>query len=396
MEARVDLNETTTDMTTVRFINQVINDSINKKASDIHFEPYETFYRIRIRIDGILYELTQTDIKLAARITSRLKIMAELNIAEKRLPQDGRFNFTFAGKTLHLRINSCPTLFGEKIVLRILKSNHEMLALEDLGLDKEQYHHFTQAIHKSQGLILVTGPTGSGKTITLYTALNLLNNIEKNISTVEDPVEIYFSGINQVNVNHKTGLNFATVMRAFLRQDPDIIMLGEIRDTETADISIKAAQTGHLVFATLHTNNTTEALTRLYNMGIAEFNLLSSLNLIIAQRLIRRLCPHCKEYVKLDSNTLLKQGFTQAELPNLKIFKAIGCKKCTLGYQGRIALFELLPVAQSSHIVITENPNLSSLQRQQQGKKIRTLHDAGLDKIRQGITSLEEINRIVN
>ena len=395
MEAKPHLNEKlTVDMTTVHFINQVINDSIKKKASDIHFEPYEKYYRIRIRVDGILYELVQADIKLATRIASRLKIMAELNIAEKRLPQDGRFTFTFAEKTLYLRINSCPTLFGEKIVLRILHSNHKILALKDLGFTENQHNQFTKSIYKPQGLILVTGPTGSGKTVTLYTALNLLNNAEKNISTVEDPVEIYFPGINQVNINSKVGLNFATVIRAFLRQDPDIIMLGEIRDRETAEISIKAAQTGHLVFATLHTNNTTEALIRLYNMGIAEFNVLSALSLIIAQRLIRCLCNYCKKLIKIDDNALLQQGFSKEELSTLQIFSAVGCEQCTSGYRGRTAIFEMLPITPylRTAILNCKNSPVVSLP----AEKIPTLHNLGLDKVRQGITSLEEIHRVLN
>jgi type IV pilus assembly protein PilB len=328
----------------IKLVDQILHEAIEKKASDVHFEPYENNYRIRFRIDGILYEITNPDFTLANRLTARLKIMSNLNIAERRLPQDGRF--TIAARDC--RINICPTLFGEKIVVRILNTTNTILKINELGLLEQQEKLFFEAIKRPQGMILVTGPTGSGKTVSLYAALNELNTISKNISTVEDPIEINLPGINQVNVDPKIGLNFTTTLRAFLRQDPDIIMVGEIRDLETAEIAVKAAQTGHLVLSTLHTNSASETITRLLNMGIAQYNLNSSLSLIIAQRLARKLCPYCKT----------------------------GCEHCRNGYLGRIGIFEVMQPTQAKTDILT-------------------LRDAALQKVRDGLTSLEEINRVI-
>ena len=353
----------------IKLVDQILHEAIEKGASDIHFEPYENHYRIRFRIDGMLHEITNPDFSLANRLTARLKIMSRLDISERRLPQDGRFSIA----TRDCRINTCPTLFGEKIVVRILNANNEVLKIDELGLLEQQEKLFSNAIKRPQGMILVTGPTGSGKTVSLYAALNELNSIDKNISTVEDPIEINLPGINQVQVNNKIGLDFVTTLRAFLRQDPDIIMVGEIRDLETADIAIKAAQTGHLVLSTLHTNSAAETITRLLNMGIAQFNINSSLSLIIAQRLARKLCPHCKHENKIAHNLLLEQGFLADELDDLVIYTANGCKYCHKGYRGRIGIFEVMPI----------------------GKNILGLREAALNKVRQGLTSLEEINRVI-
>ena len=381
----------------LNFINNIILHCIVKNASDIHFEPYEEYYRIRARIDGILHEITQIDAKRAPRLSSRLKVMAALDIAEKRLPQDGRCTFKLEHqKFINLRINSCPTLYGEKIVLRILDDTNVQIDINSLGFSDNQRQLFLQSLYKSQGMILVTGPTGSGKTVTLYTALNLLNSNENNISTVEDPIEIYLPGINQVNINNKAGLNFATTLRALLRQDPDVIMLGEIRDLETAEISIRAAQTGHLVLSTLHTNNTFESLVRLRNMGIAIFNMATSINLIIAQRLLRRLCDNCKEPDKVNKNILLQQGFAEAELTRLKLYRAVGCQNCNAGYLGRTAIFELLPLTAEIREIILRTANLLTIQQQATTLGIINLRQAALKKVRQGITSVAEVHRVVS
>ncbi len=337
------------DFPVVRFINKIILDAIRKRASDIHFEPYENIYRIRLRIDGILYQVAEPGAHLAPRLSTRLKIMAGLDISERRIPQDGRFTLNFtAEKTISFRVSTCPTLLGEKIVLRILDSHNMKLDITELGFNEAQKKLFLDAIHRPQGMILVTGPTGSGKTVTLYTALSLLNSVQKNISTAEDPVEIHLPGINQVHINTKTGLTFSTALRAFLRQDPDIIMVGEIRDQETAEISIKAAQTGHLVLSTLHTNSAEATLTRLKNMGVESFNMTDSLNLIIAQRLVRRLCEHCK---------------------------GAHCAECQQGYKGRVGVFEFLPF----------NKDFKK-------EDFIPLYQDGLDKVKNGITTMEEIN----
>ena len=383
---------TNEDTSIIKFIDQILSDAIDKQASDIHFEPYDEFCRIRFRIDGLLYEFTKTDPKLAKRFSARLKIMANLDIAEKRLPQDGRFTLKLTVHQNHdCRLSTCPTMFGEKLVVRILNSINITPSIEFLGFDKREQQLFHEHITLPQGMILVTGPTGSGKTITLYTAINILNQITKNISTAEDPVEINLSGINQVEINHKIGLNFATVLRTFLRQDPDIIMIGEIRDLETAEIAIKAAHTGHLVLATLHTNSASASLTRLLNMGIPTFNLATALNLIIAQRLIRKLCSHCKLPQTLPATTLDENNLEE----NIVTYAAVGCKYCNLGYHGRVAVFEMLPITTNISNMIMNHCDINEIEKKMRELKYPTLHEVALNKVRMGITSLEEINRVV-
>jgi type IV pilus assembly protein PilB len=375
----------------IDLIDQVIGDAITKEASDIHFEPYNDFYRIRFRIDGLLYQILSPDMALANRIIARLKIMANLDIAERRLPQDGRFNF----QTHDCRISTCPTLHGEKIVIRILNPEGTSLKIKDLGLESQQLEFLTQAIQRPQGMILVTGPTGSGKTVSLYSVLQELNSIHKNISSVEDPVEINLSGINQVHVNAKIGLDFADVLRTFLRQDPDIIMVGEIRDTITAEIAVKAAQTGHLVLSTLHTNNTVESVTRLLNMGIPAYNLHSTLILIVAQRLIRKLCPLCKREQKLPTEVLLQAGFDLKELDTLQIYEAVGCSNCFRGYKGRIGIFETLPITETISRMIMQQTGALDIAIQAKKESVVSLRAAALNKVRIGLTSLLEVDRVI-
>ncbi len=345
----------TDDAPVVKFVNQILLDAFRQGASDIHFEPYESICRIRFRIDGILRESIRPPVQLSTRITSRLKIMAELDISERRVPQDGRIKVRIpGGRAIDLRVNTMPTLWGEKIVLRILDSNRIRMGIDALGFEIEQKRLFLDALRQQQGLVLVTGPTGSGKSVTLYSGLNLLNIAERNISTIEDPVEINLEGVNQVQVNHRTGVDFATILRALLRQDPDVIMLGEIRDLETADIAIKAAQTGHLVLSTLHTNNASESISRLLNMGVAKFNLASAVKLIIAQRLARKLCRHCKVIVTLPEKVLIAEGFCQTQLQQLTLFRPTGCNHCRNGFVGRIGIYEVVPITDSmSRIIIS-------------------------------------------
>ncbi len=381
----------------VRFVNKILLDAINSGVSDIHFEPYEKRYRIRYRQDGMLYEKASPPVNIANRISSRLKVMARLNIAERRVPQDGRIKLRISrNQAIDFRVNTCPTVYGEKVVLRILDSSAAQVGIDALGFEEDQKELFLKAIHRPYGMVLVTGPTGSGKTVSLYTALNILNKPEINISTAEDPVEIQVEGINQVNINTATGLDFAEALRAFLRQDPDIIMVGEIRDLETGEIAVKAAQTGHLVLSTLHTNDAPQTLTRLANMGIPPYNIASSVNLIMAQRLARRLCEHCKEPEELPRKALLEEGFSEAEIDEgLTIYKAVGCDRCTNGYKGRVGVFELLPVTEAIGQLIMEEGN--AIQLKELALKEGYYYDlrtAGLKKVRAGITSLEEINRI--
>jgi type IV pilus assembly protein PilB len=379
----------------VRYLNKILLDAINKRASDIHFEPFANHLRIRFRIDGILYQSHQQVIKLANYIITRLKVMANLDISERRLPQDGRFKINLSqNQAVNFRINTCPTVYGEKAVLRILQAPNELLDMNTLGMNTTQKHHFMNAIQHSQGMILVTGPTGSGKTVTLYTALQRLNTSEVNICSVEDPIEIHLTGINQVQTHPKIGLTFATALRAFLRQDPDIIMVGEIRDLETAEIAVKAAQTGHLVLSTLHTNSAAEALTRLANMGVAGFNIASSIILIVAQRLVRILCNHCKIKAKIPEKILITQGFQQQELSDLKIYRAGCCEHCHNGYQGRIGIYEIIPISKEMTKLIMENAGSLQLAEQARNENIIPLRRAGLEKVKKGITSLEEVNRI--
>jgi type IV pilus assembly protein PilB len=384
------------DAPVVRFVSRALLDAINRGASDLHFEPYEKIYRVRFRQDGILHEVAKPPTSMASRIAARLKVMAQLNIAERRVPQDGRMKLNLSRqRAIDFRVNILPTLWGEKVVLRILDPTSAQMGIEALGYESHQKELFLKAIHKPQGMVLVTGPTGSGKTVSLYTALNILNTPEVNISTAEDPVEINLPGINQVNVNVRTGMTFAEALRSFLRQDPDIIMVGEIRDLETAEIAIKAAQTGHLVLSTLHTNSAPETITRLMNMGVAPFNIASSVTLIIAQRLARKLCNYCKEEdPKIPHETLLKEGFRQDELDSLVVYRPVGCEHCTNGYKGRTGIYEVMPLSKEmGHIIMAEG-NALQIAEQAQREGILTLRRSGLVKVRQGITSLEEINRV--
>jgi type IV pilus assembly protein PilB len=370
----------------IRFVDHIIQHALQQSSSDIHIEPYETTCRIRYRKNGLLYEVAEVPVKMAARLVTRLKVMARLDIAERRLPQDGRFQ---QGE-IDVRINTCPTLFGEKIVLRLLDGNKSALNIQDLGFSEQQQTLFIEKISQSQGLILVTGPTGSGKTITLYSAINNLNTIHKNISTVEDPIEIKLKGINQVNINPKINFHFATALRTFLRQDPDIIMVGEIRDPETAEIVVQAAQTGHLVLSTLHTNSAAEAITRLITMGIPSYNLTSSISLIIAQRLIRKLCPICKQPEELTLTARQKLGLS----PNAIIYCAKGCQECLQGYESRFGIFELLSMDKTiSKLILnqTDPENIITLAKQ---NGFISLREMALQKVNEGVTSLTEINRV--
>ncbi|MEO3877178.1 type IV-A pilus assembly ATPase PilB [Rheinheimera fenheensis] len=383
------------DQPIIAFINKMLLDAIRKGASDLHFEPYEKTYRIRFRIDGILHEMASPPVALSTRLSARLKVMSRLDIAEKRVPQDGRIKLKLsAKKSIDFRVSTLPTLWGEKIVMRILDSDSAMLGIDVLGYEENQKKLYLDALAQPQGMILVTGPTGSGKTVSLYTGLAILNTSETNISTAEDPVEINLAGINQVQVNPRAGLTFASALKAFLRQDPDVVMVGEIRDLETAEIAIKAAQTGHLVLSTLHTNSAPETLTRLLNMGVPSYNVASSVSLIIAQRLARRLCNHCKQPEVLPEAELLKQGYTPEQLPGLKIFKPIGCEHCTNGYKGRVGIYEVMPVSGRMADIIMQGGNSLDIATQAQAEGINNLRQSGLLKAAAGLTSLAEVNRV--
>ncbi len=378
----------------VRFINKVLLDAIRKGASDIHFEPYEARYRIRYRLDGVLKNVAGPPIQMSRRLSSRLKVMAALDIAEKRVPQDGRIKMNLSRtKSIDFRCSTCPTLFGEKVVLRILDSSVTKMGIEQLGFEKQQRERFNDMVTKPYGMILVTGPTGSGKTVTLYTALNLLNDEGRNISTVEDPVEIRMEGINQVQQNVKQGMTFARALRAFLRQDPDVIMVGEIRDLETAEIAIKAAQTGHLVLSTLHTNDAPQSITRLMNMGVPTYNITSAVNLVLAQRLIRKL-HICKQPHELPREALLQAGFAREDLDDLKIFKPIGCPECNEGYRGRTGIFEVMPISDDIARIILEEGNALRITEQARKEGILDLRQSALKKVATGETDLIEINRV--
>jgi type IV pilus assembly protein PilB len=390
-----EVNADIDDAPIVRFVNKVLLDSIKKGASDIHLEPYEKNFRIRFRSDGILHQIASPPANIANRIISRIKVMSKMDIAERRVPQDGRIKMILSKtRAIDFRVNTCPTLFGEKVVLRILDPTSAQLGIEKLGFEPEQQKLFLDAIFKPYGMVLVTGPTGSGKTVSLYTGLNILNSIERNISTAEDPVEITVEGINQVNVNVKAGLTFANALRAFLRQDPDIIMVGEIRDLETAEIAVKAAQTGHLVLSTLHTNDAPQTLNRLMQMGIEPFNIVSAVNLIMAQRLARRLCESCKAPVILPEKTLLDLGFKEDELGSLKIFGAVGCDLCNHGYKGRVGIYQVMTLSEKMRAMILTGANAMQLADQAKLEGINDLRASGLNKVRMGITSLEEIDRV--
>ena len=383
------------DAPIVRFVNKILLDAIKKGASDIHLEPYEKNFRIRYRSDGMLHEVASPPSNISNRIVSRIKVMSKMDIAERRVPQDGRIKMTLSrNRAIDFRVNTCPTLFGEKVVLRILDPTSAQLGIEKLGFEPEQNKLFLDAIKKPYGMILVTGPTGSGKTVSLYTGLNILNTVERNISTAEDPVEITVEGINQVNMNVKAGLTFATALRAFLRQDPDIIMVGEIRDLETAEIAVKAAQTGHLVLSTLHTNDAPQTLNRLLQMGIPAFNIVSSVLLIMAQRLARRLCEHCKTDSKYPENTLLEAGFKKEEIGTFTVYKAVGCDHCNDGYKGRVGIYQVMPISETMRARILEGCNAMQLGEQASAEGINDLRRSGLLKVIQGITSLEEIDRV--
>lgn len=383
------------DQPIIAFINKMLLDAIRKGASDLHFEPYEKTYRIRFRIDGILHEVASPPVALSTRLSARLKVMSRLDIAEKRVPQDGRIKLKLsAKKSIDFRVSTLPTLWGEKIVMRILDSDSAMLGIDVLGYEDHQKQLYLAALAQPQGMILVTGPTGSGKTVSLYTGLAILNTSETNISTAEDPVEINLAGINQVQVNPRAGLTFASALKSFLRQDPDVVMVGEIRDLETAEIAIKAAQTGHLVLSTLHTNSAPETLTRLLNMGVPAYNVASSVSLIIAQRLARRLCSHCKQQEHLPEVELLKQGFTAEQLPTVKIFKPIGCDHCTNGYKGRVGIYEVMPVSGVMAEIIMQGGNSLDIANQAQKEGINNLRQSGLQKAAAGLTSLAEVNRV--
>ena len=383
------------DAPVVKYVNKILVDGINKGASDIHFEPYEKRYRVRYRVDGILAEVASPPISIAAKLTARVKVMSRMDISERRVPQDGRIKLHLSKKrAIDFRVNTCPTLFGEKVVLRILDPSSAQLGIDALGYEPEQKALYMKALSNPYGMILVTGPTGSGKTVSLYTGLNILNVPETNISTAEDPAEINLEGINQVNVNDKVGLTFAEALKAFLRQDPDIIMVGEIRDLETASIAIKAAQTGHLVMSTLHTNDAPQTLTRLMNMGVPAFNIATSVNLIIAQRLGRKLCD-CKTLDELPDEVLLEEGFTEKELKEgIKIYKAVGCDNCNGGYKGRVGIYQVMEISEEMGRLIMGGANSLDLADQARKEGIDDLRRSALKKVMAGLLSLEEANRV--
>ncbi len=387
------------DAPVVRYIQKILLDAINSGVSDIHFEPYEKFYRIRYRLDGVLQDVAQPPLAIKDKISTRIKVISKLDISEKRIPQDGRMKLQLTkNRSIDFRVSTLPTLFGEKIVMRILDSSSAMLGIEALGYEPDQRDLLVDAIQRPYGMVLVTGPTGSGKTVSLYTCLNILNKPGINISTAEDPAEINLPGINQVNVNDKAGLTFAAALKAFLRQDPDVIMVGEIRDLETADIAIKAAQTGHMVLSTLHTNDAPGTLTRLMNMGVAPFNIASSILLITAQRLARRLCPVCKKPADLPSAALLQAGFKEADLDGRWVpYRPVGCDNCKgSGYKGRVGIYEVMPVSEEIQRIILSQGSATDIAQQAQREGIRNLRQSGLLKVKQGITSLEEVIAVTN
>jgi type IV pilus assembly protein PilB len=386
----------TVDAPIVRFVNKILLDAIKRGSSDIHFEPYEKNFRVRTRNDGVLKQVASPPVALATKVAARLKVMARLDIAERRLPQDGRMKMRLSkNRAIDFRVNSCPTLYGEKIVLRILDPSSAKLGIDVLGYEEFQKQAYLDALAKPYGMVLVTGPTGSGKTVSLYTGLNILNTEDRNISTAEDPAEINMPGVNQVNVNPKVGLTFAAALRAFLRQDPDVIMVGEVRDLETAEIAIKAAQTGHLVLSTLHTNDAPTTLTRLVDMGVKPYAIASSVHLIIAQRLARRLCENCKELRDIPEEALLQEGFTPEEVRGgLRIYGPVGCKQCTDGYKGRAGIYQVMPVTDTLSRIILEGGNATDIGDQAAKEGIWDLRKSALRKVKDGITSLEEINRV--
>ena len=385
------------DAPVVRFLQKMLIDAINMRASDLHFEPYEYNYRVRFRIDGELREITQPPIAIKDKLASRIKVISRMDIAEKRVPQDGRMKLKFGQRAIDFRVSTLPTLFGEKVVIRILDPSSAKLGIEALGYEKIEKDRMLLCIQRPYGMILVTGPTGSGKTVSLYTCLNLLNQPGVNIATVEDPAEINLPGVNQVNVNDRAGMTFAVALKAFLRQDPDIIMVGEIRDLETADIAIKAAQTGHLVLSTLHTNDAPSTLTRLMNMGVAPFNIAASVLLITAQRLARRLCENCKVVAEYPREALLKAGFVATDLDGTwKPYRAVGCSACNNGYKGRVGLYQVMPITEPIQRIILSEGSALDIAKQAQIEGVRDLRQSGLLKVRGGMTSLEEVITVTN
>lgn len=402
-QAENSIAETTLDTAdeapVVKFVNSMLIKAITMGASDLHFEPYEKSYRVRFRIDGVLQKIANPPVQLAGKLAARLKVMSQMDISERRVPQDGRIKLKISkDRAIDFRVNSMPTLFGEKVVLRILDPSSAMLGIDALGYEPDQKALFMQALEKPQGMLLITGPTGSGKTVSLYTGLNILNTVETNISTAEDPVEINLEGINQVNVNNKVGLTFASALKAFLRQDPDVVMVGEIRDLETAEIAIKAAQTGHMVLSTLHTNSAPETLTRLRNMGVASFNIATSVNLVIAQRLARRLCKVCKKPADIPAQSLLEMGFTQEDLdnPDNVIYEPVGCAECREGYKGRVGIYEVMKVTPEISHIIMEDGNAIQIKDVAMTQGFRDLRRSGIMKVLQGVTSIQEMYRVTS
>jgi type IV pilus assembly protein PilB len=384
------------DAPIVRFVNKVLLDAIRRGASDIHFEPFEKIFRVRLRIDGVLKEIAQPPVQLTGKIAARLKVMSRMDIAERRIPQDGRIKMRLSKtRAIDFRVSSCPTLYGEKIVLRILDPSSAMLGIDALGYESQQKELYQKHLAKPQGMILVTGPTGSGKTVSLYTGLNILNREDTNISTAEDPAEINLPGVNQVNVNNKVGLTFASALRAFLRQDPDVIMVGEIRDLETAEIAIKAAQTGHLVLSTLHTNDAPQTLTRLIDMGVKPYAIATSVGLIIAQRLARKLCSHCKLLIEVPPDALRKEGFQEADIATgIRIYGPKGCQACSDGYKGRVGIYQVMEVTEAIGRLIMSGGNAIDIADQAEKEGVWDLRRSGLEKVKAGMTSLEEINSV--
>jgi type IV pilus assembly protein PilB len=392
-----DVAQEVEDAPVVRFLQKMLIDAINMRASDLHFEPYEYNYRVRFRIDGELREITQPPIAIKDKLASRIKVISRLDIAEKRVPQDGRLKLKFGNKAIDFRISTLPTLFGEKIVIRILDPSSAKLGIEALGYEKTERDRLMHAIQRPYGMVLVTGPTGSGKTVSLYTCLNILNQPGVNICTVEDPAEINLPGVNQVNVNDKAGLTFAAALKSFLRQDPDIVMVGEIRDLETADIAIKAAQTGHMVMSTLHTNDAPSTLTRLLNMGVAPFNIAASVLLITAQRLARRLCENCKTPADYPREALLRAGYAETDLDgSWRPYRAVGCSACNNGYKGRVGLYQVMPITETIQRIILAEGSSMDIAAQAQKEGVRDLRQSGLVKVRSGATTLEEVISVTN
>ncbi len=396
-QEKPDVSTEVEDAPVVKFLHKMLIDAINLRASDLHFEPYEFNYRVRFRVDGELREITQPPIAIKEKLASRIKVISRLDISEKRVPQDGRMKLKFGSKTIDFRVSTLPTLYGEKIVIRVLDPSSARLGIEALGYEAQEKERLLNCIVRPYGMILVTGPTGSGKTVSLYTCLNMLNQPGVNISTVEDPAEINMPGVNQVNVNDKAGLTFAAALKSFLRQDPDVIMVGEIRDLETADIAIKAAQTGHMVLSTLHTNDAPTTLTRLQNMGVAAFNIASSILLITAQRLARRLCESCKQPADYPRASLLRAGYTELELDDTwRPYRAVGCSACNNGYRGRVGIYQVMPITEKMQQLILQQGNATDIARCAKEDGVRDLRQSGLVKVRLGVTTLEEVISCTN